>query len=236
MMPENLDRIFADSGAGHQVDPKLLGLISGRILPGLRPVRPLAPAKAMVTGLLLLCAAVGIAGAAIFGMYGIHKLSGEESASIFAVVSLFAWLAASQSAAEMVPGSLRIVNPRVLVCAGCVALVAVFASLFGGYAMDGFVQKGVPCLRGGLLFAAPAGTGTWLILRRGFAVDATAAGLAAGTLAGLAGVTMLELHCPNLRAIHIIAWHVAVIPVSAVAGALLARALTSRERSAARPS
>jgi hypothetical protein len=229
MKPEDLDQIFERARAGHQVEPELLNRISGAILPGLRPVRPLPSAGVMVAGLLLICAAVGIAGASFFGMYGIRKLSFGDSASIFAIVGLFAWLAASQSAAEMVPGSRRLVSPAVLVCAGCAALVAVFAILFSGNAMEGFVQQGVPCLRAGLLHAIPAAGGTWLILRRGFAVNATAAGLAAGTLAGLAGVTMLELHCPNLRAIHVMAWHVAVVPVSALAGALLARALTSRD-------
>ena len=120
--------------------------------------------------------------------------------------------------------------------AGSLALMALFAALFGGYAMDGFVPEGVACLRAGLLHALPAAAGTWLILRRGMAVNRTAAGAAAGTLAGLAGVAMLELHCPNLRAIRVMAWHVAVVPISAGAGALAARALTLRERSAARPS
>ncbi|HXB72105.1 MAG TPA: NrsF family protein [Candidatus Acidoferrales bacterium] len=244
MKPEDLDRIFARAGAEHhveqQVEPELLRRISAAILPGLRPVRPMPSDRVIVAGLLLLTAAVGIAGASILGMYGIRKLSGFEAASIFVVVGLFAWLAASQSAAEMVPGSRRLVNPAVLVCTGILTLMAVFAALFGGnagsYAMDGFVQQGVGCLRAGLMHALPAAGGTWLILRRGMAVNRTAAGIAAGTLAGLAGVTMLSLHCPNLRAIHVMAWHVAVVPVSAAAGALLARALTFRERSAARRS
>jgi hypothetical protein len=240
MKPEDLDRIFASAGTEHPLEPELLERISGAILPGLRPVRPLPSAEVIVAGLVLVCLTVGIAGASIFGMYGIRKLSFTESAPIFAVVGLLACLAASQTAAEMVPGSRRMVNPAVLVCVGSLALIAVFAVLFGGYAMayaiDGFVQQGVPCLRAGLLHALPAAAGTWLILRRGMAVNRTAAGLAAGTLAGLAGVTMLSLHCPNLRAIHVMAWHVAVVPLSAAAGALLARVLTFRERSAARPS
>jgi hypothetical protein len=43
----------------------------------------------------------------------------------------------------------------------------------------------------------------------------------AGTLAGLAGVTMLELHCPNFEALHVMLWHTAVVPASGAAGALL---------------
>src|SRR5450432_716223 len=151
MKPEDLDRIFASAGTEHQVEPALLDRISAAILPGLRPVRPMPPARVIVAGLLLICAVVGIAGASIFGMYGIRKLSGAESAAIFAVVGLLGCLAASQTAAEMVPGSRRLVNPAVLAVAGSLALIAVAAILFGGYVMayaiDGFVQQGVPCLR-----------------------------------------------------------------------------------------
>lgn len=238
MRPEDLDQIFARAGheVEHGVEPELLDRISRAILPGLRPVRPMPPARVIVAGLLLLCASVGIAGASILGLYGIRKLSSLDAVLIFAIVGLFAWLAASQSAAEMVPGSRRMVHPALLVCAGSLALIAVFAILFSGYAMDGFVRQGIPCLRAGLLYSLPAAGGCWLILRRGMAVNATTAGLAAGTLAGLAGVIMLELHCPNLRANHVMTWHVAVVLLAAAAGALTCRALTFRERSAARRS
>jgi hypothetical protein len=55
--------------------------------------------------------------------------------------------------------------------------------------------------------------------------------LAAGTLAGLAGVGMLELHCPNFQATHILVWHTAVVPVSAALGALLGWTIRFRARS-----
>jgi hypothetical protein len=63
---------------------------------------------------------------------------------------------------------------------------------------------------------------SWVLLRRGFAVNPVAAGLAGGALAGLCGVTMLELHCANFQALHILVWHTAVLPVVAAAGALVA--------------
>jgi hypothetical protein len=69
------------------------------------------------------------------------------------------------------------------------------------------------------------------MLRHGFAVNAASAGLVAGTLGGLAGVGMLELHCPNLQAAHILVWHTAVVPVSAALGALLGWELRFRVRS-----
>jgi hypothetical protein len=55
-----------------------------------------------------------------------------------------------------------------------------------------------------------------------------AAGFVGGTLAGLAGVTLLELHCANFEALHILVWHTAVVPVSAAIGALVAWALHFR--------
>jgi len=102
-----------------------------------------------------------------------------------------------------------------------VVLVGVFGLLFREYRTDHFFSVGMVCLLTGLLHAVPAGLLSWLVLRRGFAVNPTSAGLVAGTLAGLAGVGLLELHCPNFQAFHVLAWHTAVEPVSGAAGALL---------------
>src|SRR5208337_572621 len=101
------------------------------------------------------------------------------------------------------------------------ALVAVFAALFHDYRTVDFVHQGIVCLAAGLILAIPAGLASWLVLRRGFAVNSVAAGLVAGALAGLAGVTMLELHCQNFEALHVMLWHTAVIPVSGAVGASL---------------
>jgi hypothetical protein len=43
---------------------------------------------------------------------------------------------------------------------------------------------------------------------------------------------MLELHCSNFQALHVLVWHTAVVPVSAAAGAAVGWAL--RIRSSAR--
>jgi hypothetical protein len=134
---------------------------------------------------------------------------------------LLLWLAATASVAEMIPGSRRRVSPPILLGDGSLALVTVFAILFRDYHTHHFVHEGIACLSAGLLHAIPAALASWVLLRRGFAVNPVAAGLVAGTIAGLAGVTMLELHCPNFEAPHVILWHTAVVPVSWAAGALL---------------
>jgi hypothetical protein len=102
-------------------------------------------------------------------------------------------------------------------------LAAVLAVCFRDYRTTHFMHAGLVCLVIGMLYAIPAGLLSWLALRRGFAVDAVSAGLAAGILAGLAGVGMLELHCPNFQAAHVLVWHVGVLLVSAGIGALCGR-------------
>jgi hypothetical protein len=114
-----------------------------------------------------------------------------------------------------------------------VVLVGVFALLFHDYRTEHFVSAGVVCLLTGFLHAVPAALLCWLVLRRGFAVNSVHAALAAGTLAGLAGVGVLELHCANFQATHVLVWHTAVVPLSGAAGALVAWALRFRARSGA---
>jgi hypothetical protein len=223
------DALRQAASAPDAMDPALLERISGSIRSSLAPVRPLPSAWLLVSGLFLICAAVALAGAAHLGLYGIHKLSGTEGALIFPALAIFTWAAALLAVGQMMPGSPRRLSPPSLLACGGLGLVAIFASLFHDYRIaDRFVPQGVACLVAGLLHAVPAGLASWLLLRRGFAVNPVAAGLATGTLASLAGVTMLELHCPNLEALHVMFWHTAVIPLSALAGALLARLFARR--------
>jgi hypothetical protein len=103
--------------------------------------------------------------------------------------------------------------------------------VFSDYRTERFVSQGMTCLTAGLLHALPVSVAGGLLLSRGFAVNPVASGLAKGTLAGLAGLTLLELHCPNFEAPHVMVWHIAVLAVSGVVGVLAAwtvRAYRSR--------
>jgi hypothetical protein len=74
-----------------------------------------------------------------------------------------------------------------------------------------------------VVLAVPASLASWLILRRGFFVNSAAGGFAKGTLSGLAGIMMLELHCANFEAPHVMVWHIAVLPICGAAGLWVAR-------------
>ena len=214
--------------ASHEVDPALLERIADSIHSSLQPVRPLPPTWVLTVALVLICAAVALAGAAHAGFDGIQRLGVSQGALILSILSILAWMAARQFVAELIPGSRRRTGPRALLTIVTVALLGLFALLFRNYRTEHFYSSGVACLMSGLLLAIPAAFLSWLLLRRGFAVSSVSAGLVGGALAGLSGVTMLELHCVNFQALHVLVWHTAVVPVSAAAGVLVGWALHGR--------
>ena len=76
MRDREIDEILKQAAqAPHDVDPALLDRVARSIGPSLAPVRPLPPAWVLAGGLVLICAAVALAGAARLGLYGIQKLS-----------------------------------------------------------------------------------------------------------------------------------------------------------------
>lgn len=227
-----MDEILKQAAQAPQpVSPELLERISASIGPSLPPVRPLPPSWAMESALIVISIAVAVAGAAKAGFFGVLKLNLLERATIFPVLGILIFMAAAAWVHENIPGSKRRIMPGTLLGVTIVGMLVVFGVLFRDYHTEYFVSAGLACLETGLLLAIPTAFLGWLVLRRGYAVNSVTAGLVAGTLAGIAGVSMLELHCPNFQALHILVWHVAVVPVSAVAGALLAWILARRSAS-----
>jgi hypothetical protein len=210
------------------VEPELLEKIAASMQSSLRPVRPLPPTWRLAAGLTLICAAVATAAAARIGFYGIDKLDPWERLLIFSTLGVMAWTWGVAFINRLIPGSRQQLSAGTLLSIGTVVLLGVFALVFHDYHTDHFVSAGLVCLRSGLLLAIPAALLSWWLLRRGFAVNTVAAGFAGGALAGLSGVTMLELHCANSQALHVLVWHTGVVPVSAALGALTGWVLRRR--------
>jgi len=205
----------------HDLKPETLERIADSIKPSLRSVSPLPPTWVLAGGLVLICAAVSLAGAARAGFFGFAKMDLLERLLVFPALVILVWLAASEFVHVMIPGSLRRISPGALLTFVSAALLVVFSFLFRDYQTDHFFSIGIVCLLTGFLHAIPAALLGWLLIRRGFAVNSILAGLVAGVLGGLAGVGMLELHCPNFQAAHVLVWHTAVVPLSGAAGALV---------------
>jgi hypothetical protein len=220
MKPEEVDRILAQAAhcaAPPDISRRVIERVENVLLSDLRPVRPLAPPWASGTAFLILFAAVAAAAAAALGLHGVAVLGGEQRALIFPSLLLAALLAAAACVRQMRPAAGASLETMALVVSA-LGFPALFWLLFRGYDTGNLVSEGVPCLIAGMSVAIPTGILAALVLRRGFVMDWSRAGLAAGTLAGLAGLAMLELHCPNLKAIHVIVWHVGVVVFSAALG------------------
>ena len=222
MTDKKLDEILKQATQPEPVDPKLLDRIANSLGQTLKPVRPLPPTWVLATGIALICIAVALAGAVLSNFHGLEKLDTLQRAVLFPALAVLIGLAASRCVAEFIPGSRRRIPAGGLMTGASLALLASFAFLFRDYQTDRFVSQGMVCLMVGLFYALLASAASWLILRRCWAVSPATAGLSLGTLASLAGVSMLELHCPNFQALHVIFWHTAVIPVGAAIGSVLA--------------
>lgn len=223
MKDEDVDDVIARAARGtSSVDPALLERISQTIGSSLQPVKPLPSSWLLTTALCTVCVGVAICGALVLGAHGFQLMSPVQIGLIFPVLGMLAVMAAALYVDEMIPGSRRWLAPWALVAAASLIMIAVFALLFHDYGIIRFLPQGLICLKAGLLEALPVALAGWWILHRGFAVNSIAAGIAQGTLAGLAGVSMLELHCVDFQAPHQMLWHTSILPITGAAGALFA--------------
>jgi len=220
MKPDDMDRIIEQAAgriAAQEQDSRVVESVESVLLKDLRPVRPLAPVwsfSALLVGLFAFFASLS---GSILGLHGILVLSPSQMARIFSALLGTGMMAGVALAREMRPASGVRFGYSVPIIANALFLI-VFAALLTGYGMQNFVAEGIPCLVAGLSVSLPTAVAIALILRRGFILDWKKTGTLAGTLAGLAGLGMLELHCANLKAIHVLAWHVAVVVMSGTAG------------------
>jgi len=202
------------------VDVEVLERITRQVSGSLRPVRILPSEATIRLVLFLILVLVSIGGATCLG-FGIDLW--KPASPILWVVAVLGPQTATLTAAAMVPGSRKRFEPHVMLLSCTAAFAALFAVFTRDYRLDHFFSEGIVCLGLGALFAAAAGFLIWLVLRRGCVLDPPAAGISAGTLAGLAGFAFLELHCPIQKAAHLMVWHTAVIALSGLAGFRIGR-------------
>ncbi len=202
------------------VGTALLGRIRASVLSSAGPVRPLAPTAVFALVFIILFGAIAFAGALRLGIHGLPALSVVQRIVIFTVLLALAVLTAFTAARSMRPGA-RTLSGGVVLIITLVAAEAVFFSVFHNYTVGRFFHWGSGCLRSGLLCAVPAALLIWLLVRRGYILAPISTGAAIGALAGMAGLTALELHCPILTIPHVAIWHAGVLVISIAMGALI---------------
>jgi len=220
MKPDNIDRILSEAArtaVPSDSGRRTIERAQRAVMDDLQPVRPLPPLWAITLVFLSLSIALAVVASTVLGLSGVSALTQGQRALIFSTLLVIAWLASVACSREMRPAAGSKLGAPVLALAA-VGLPLLFATVFRGYDFREFIAEGTPCLLAGMIVSIPSGILMAFIVRRGFVMDWGMAGVAAGTLAGLTGLGMLELHCHNLKAIHVITWHVSVVVLSGVLG------------------
>ena len=207
-----------------------LNRIQARIVENLKPVRPLAPARFFLFACAIIVLCIVAIGTMPFGMNGWGALRMGQRIAVFSTLAGGAILLAVSMVGQMVPGSKYAFAPAVLPIAILAALLIVLAATFHPREETAFVADGLACMKNGLMSSIPAAFLFWLLVRRGAIMYPKFIGAGAGGLAGLIGLSVLEINCSNLNVFHILIWHWGVVLISSAAGALLGAAVEYIER------
>jgi hypothetical protein len=226
-----LTSLLDKANDGLQPSENLLRRIQANILEDLTPIQPLAPSRIFFFDCPIILLSVVAVGALLLGMNGWAALSIEQRIAVFVPLAASTVLLTMSMVRQMVPGSKHIFAPAALLVAILVVLMMALAVTFRSQPESALLASGVTCMKNGLTYSMPAGFLLWwLIVRRGAILYPKLVGAVAGALAGLAGLSVLEVNCPNLNVFHILVWHGGVVAVGSLGGGLLGAAVESIDR------
>lgn len=198
--------------------PEMLRHIVEGLAPTLRPVQAMAPAIhffAAFLGIFLSIVALGVYRLRALG-FGV--MTPLETSAILSALTISAVLLAYSLVHQMVPGSRHRLSPELLPAAIAIALTVAIVVLFPFKHEHNFWRNAWSCARVGTPIGFLAAIPFWLILRRGLILSPAISGAATGLFGGLVGMTVLEIHCPNLDAWHILVAHLGVAIACALVG------------------
>jgi hypothetical protein len=201
--------------------PATLRQIAEGLATNLRPVRPVAPARYFFVGFVGIFVAIVALGVYGMGAFAIAVMTPLQAAAILSALALSTGLLASSLVHQMVPGSRHRISPRLLPVGITISLTIAIAVLFQFQHERNFWGNAWSCIGAGTPVAVLSAVPFWLVLRRGAILSPSVAGAATGLLAGLVGASVLEIHCPNLGAWHILVSHLGVAMLCALAGFLI---------------
>jgi hypothetical protein len=215
---QELVRALSISFPADLPSPAILGHINETLVSDLRPVRPVAPARYLFILFVVIFVAIAANGVYRMGAFAIGAMSPMQAGVILSALAVSSGLLAYSLVCQMVPGSRHRIPPRLLPIGILFSLIVAIAVLFQFQHERNFWANGWSCLRVGIPIGILAAVPFWLILRRGAILSPGLTGTATGLLAGLVGTSVLEIHCPNLDASHILVSHLGVAVLCAIAG------------------
>ena len=229
----SLTNLLDEVAVGDELRPseRQLRRIQTDIAAGLKPVRPLPLSRIFLFAFAIIFLLVAAAGAFLLGMNGWRALTMAQRSAVFMTLAASAILLAISLGRQIVPGSKYAFSPATLPFAILAGLMIMMAATFRSQQDSAFMASGLRCTKNGLTYAIPAAFLLWLALRRGAILFPKLIGAAAGGLAGLIGLSVLEMNCPNLNVFHVLVWHGGVVLISLLGGALVGAAAEYIDRS-----
>jgi hypothetical protein len=222
------------SALSDQPSPAILSHIESGMIADYRPVRPISSGLYVFAALIAIFVCVVGVGVYRLGAFAITAMSPLQTSVILGTLAVCTGLLASSLAQQMVPGRRQRISPRLLPVGIMVALAVVIVVLFEFQPELNFWASHWACLKTGIPLGAIAAVPLWLVLRRGAILSPAMTGAATGLLAGLAGTSALEIHCPNLHAGHILASHLGVALLGAIVGLVTGMAVGAPKYSRSR--
>jgi hypothetical protein len=187
----------------------------------LRPVRPVAPARYFFGAFVGIFVSIVATGVYRMGAFAIAVMTPLQIIAILSALAVRTGLLAYSLVQQMVPGTRHRISPRLLPVGITIWLMTAMAVLFQFQHERNFRGNAWTCIRAGTPFGALAAVPFWLMLRRGAILAPALTGAATGLFAGLVGTSVLEIHCPNLDAWHILVSHLGVAVLCTLAGLVI---------------
>jgi hypothetical protein len=202
------------------ISPAILRQIAEGIATDLRPVRPMVAEPYFFGALVGIFVSFVAISAYRMGAFAIAVMTPLETAAMLSALAIAAGLLAYSLVGQMVPGSRHGIPPVLLPVGIAISLAITIAVLFPFQQERHFWIKCWGCIRAGAPIGILASVPFWMVLRRGAILSPGMTGAATGLFAGLVGTSVLEIHCPNLDAWHILVSHLGVAILFALVGFL----------------
>jgi Negative regulator of sigma F len=193
------------------------------VLAGLTPVRPISSPWLLALSFTAVVIAVLALAVGLGGSAGFFALSATAKMLMLSIIGVGALLLSYSVAQRMIPGSLLRVPILPVTLALAVAFIFVVALMFHDVTNWNTLAMERTCLWLGIAAAVVTATVGSLVVRRGAWINRFSTVVSVGALSGVSALLVLTVHCPILKASHILVWHGGAIVVVMLAAWLVGR-------------
>ena len=195
------------------------------VLADLKPVKPIPPAWLLAASFTAVLAVVLALAVWLSGSAGFFALSAMAKMLMLSILGVGVLLLSFSLAQRMIPGSLQRVPVFQVALALAVAFVFVVALMFHDVTDWRTLAMQRTCLWFGIAAAVLTAILGSLVVRRGAWTNRFATVVSIGALSGVSALLVLTVHCPILKATHILVWHGGAATVAILASWLVGRRL-----------